>query len=72
MQVTFIACDKGTSDGFTRSVNVETKEALFAAWKEFEKKVPFKRWYPDNTNDSENDKVDKWLEELEELEESLP
>jgi len=65
MQITFIACDKSSSAHYVKSAEVATKEALIAEWKEFEKEVPFKRWYTDNTNDSDNDEVDKWLEELE-------
>lgn len=47
MIIEIIACDKDGSDGFTRKFVFENKEQFLEQWREFEKDVPFSRWYPD-------------------------
>ena len=57
------AVDKDSSDGFTRTFHFETKEEFQEQWKQFEKDVPFSRWYPDfDAEDEETaEKIEEWV-----------
>lgn len=51
MVANFIACDKDSSDCFTRTIRTDSLETLQECWTEFKNDVPFGRWYSDNTMD---------------------
>lgn len=67
MTVNLTACDKGSSSGFVRTFNFDTKEQFVEQFNEFSEEVPFSRWYPDVTSDDDDDTeklVNSWLEEI--------
>lgn len=64
MVANFIACDKDSSDCFTRTVRCESAETLQSAWDEFKNDVPFSRWYSDNTMDEGTPEDESALQDL--------
>lgn len=53
----FNALDKDSSAGFTETHEAENSEELKKAWSEFSERVPFLRWYSDNTTDETADEA---------------
>lgn len=64
MQVGLNAFDRDSSASFSELVVVNSKEELRKATDDFVEKVPFLRWYPDHTNESGEDALSDWLNEL--------
>jgi len=64
MEVQFVACDKNSGDGHTRTVTVNTKEELSSEWQKFCESVPYTKWYPDNMAVHGTPEQEAWLEEL--------
>ena len=52
MLIKLLAVDRDSSDGYTSFVTVKNQDDLNEAWSEFEKSVPYCRWYPDNQFES--------------------
>ena len=64
MVANFIACDKDSSDCFTRTINTDSIEILRKSWDEFKNDVPFGRWYSDNTMDEGTLEEEEALKDL--------
>ena len=45
MKLTFLAFDRETSQSHTQTFEVLNSDGIDEAWKEFEKNVPFRKWY---------------------------
>jgi hypothetical protein len=66
-EVTLTACDKDSSAGTVEIVRFENKDQFIQAFKDFESKVSFSRWYLEiEAEDLDTEKeVESWVEELE-------
>lgn len=61
MQVTLTACDKDSSAGYVKTVVFDGNQDFLEQYAQFEKEVPFPRWYVEVT--SEDDDAERLAEQ---------